>query len=227
MKNVINFKSEKELTEYLKSKRISIIGEGSEGICYKSHFDKLAYKIIDSDDNSVSYIPEYNMEDIITEDDIYLSSFLFPKTLITVNGKFRGYTSKAIDKNYFDINEMLENISNIQIKKLLKAYKVMLKDIVVLSEQHISIYDLPHNLLFDGEKLYAIDTCCYYRTDNSNVLESNIKSLNCAIKTIFDEYLSFQDDKQYISDDIDILEYLSEIDKYLHKTKTKTLHNNF
>ena len=67
----------------------------------------------------------------------------------------------------------------------------MLKEIKILSDNKIKIYDLSFNLMFDGENLYAIDTCGYRKVDEdvNEVYRHNKFYLEEAIKDILSAFL--------------------------------------
>lgn len=221
MKSVINFKSEQELEIYLKSRKLQEIGDGSEGVCFKSKVDNLAYKIFDAYGEQGIEYGEYNIEDIITEADIKLESFIFPKTLLAINNQFKGYTSIFVENNQLDFEYIEDNFYNLNINKLIKAYARILKDVIKLSEKNIVIYDLIYNLLFDGERLYAIDTCGYYKSKETNVLEQNIRILNMAIITMFEDYFNFEEERPNVDKTMDVVQYLEKVGIYIKNNKTK------
>jgi hypothetical protein len=197
MNNIINFETSKELKNFLDSKRLSYIAEGSEGKCFASKVDNDAYKVFFDDEMLLEN--DYDPKEIITADMIELDCFAFPKEIYTLNGKLKAYRTKKIDNDLFKYDEQpsayLEEQSNlylIDFKKLEKAYLKLEKDIINLSKAGIKIYDLCFNLTFDGESLIAIDTCGYTKVEY-DVLEENISSLNYAIENLFSLWLTYED----------------------------------
>ena len=183
---MIKFSSRAYLNYFLHTKWLKYVEFGSEGIFYYSQIDKAGYKLFFS--NEGEYIrPEYEPEEIIKNDEVNIDSFIFPETLLVVDGYLYGYISKYVNNNLFDSN-MLNFFQEgvIDYKALKEAYKIFKKDVYKLSKKNIKIYDLPNNLLFDGERLYAIDTCLYRYSNSADLLKENLASLEEAMDVIFD-----------------------------------------
>lgn len=220
MERQMDFKSDVTFAIYLKMKRLMSIGAGSEGECFKSNSDKDAYKIFFNDEMLFTG-KDYDVSKIITTHEVNLNSFAFPKQLYTVNGVLKGYRTKCVEGDLFSTESTLDitNIYNINFRSLIKAYLRMKADVVALSEKHIAIYDLPFNLMFDGQKLTAIDTCGYYKTDES-VLKNNLKSLDDAITSVFDLWLRNEEIEGLSRlEKEDMISYLMRLDVYLKSLK--------
>ena len=183
MKKIIDFNSRVEFDAYIKQKTCENLGSGSEGSCFRG-VDGKAYKCLEYNEKYPTI--EYDIDKIITTADITNDSFAFPEILFTINGDFVGYTSTLISPNLFSDKLLVvqNTIDHINFDKLIDAYHKMKMDVVHLTSEGIKIYDLPFNILFDGEKLVGIDTCCY-SYDKSISLEENIGSLDMAIKQAF------------------------------------------
>ena len=188
MERQMDFKSDVTFAIYLKMKRLMSIGAGSEGECFKSNSDKDAYKIFFNDEMLFTG-KDYDVSKIITTHEVDLNSFAFPKQLYTVNGVLKGYRTKCVEGDLFSTESTLDitNICNINFRSLIKAYLRMKADVVALSEKHIAIYDLPFNLMFDGQKLTAIDTCGYYKTDESVLKVVRESVINTKVKLVTKE----------------------------------------
>ena len=80
--------------------------------------------------------------------------------------------------------------NNIDFDKLYAAYEVMYDDAIQLARDGICIYDLPYNIVFDGERLFGIDTCGYYHApvmdclNNPKYIFHHIVKLLCYKKII-------------------------------------------
>ncbi len=203
---IIKFNCEWEAKLYLESHSLKLVGSGSEGTCYRGR-DKKVYKCLNIDRRY-----PYEVDKIITESDVELDSFAFPDELYTVEDKLFGYRTEYVSRDYFSVDNTydLDTIIDLDFEKLIKAYKRMLEDIKQLSKENILVYDLPLNLMFDGDKLIAIDTCAYKRVKKSP-LEDNIKSLNRAIEIIFNMWFLSYKDIDYRIRGTDIKEYLDKI----------------
>lgn len=188
MSKVMDFDSIDKFNTYIMKKYCDSLGSGSEGCCYKGN-DGKAYKCIDYDEGF--FCSDYNIDKIITTSDVTNESFAFPQILFTVGDDFVGYTSELVEPDLFDDYFFVtqNTIDHIDFDKLIKAYYKMEKDVLLLTNNSIKIYDLPYNLLFDGERLVGIDTCCF-SYDESISLEENIGSLDMAIKQAFYMFLS-------------------------------------
>lgn len=196
----------------IKNKLYYELGRGCEGICYK--YKGEAYKIMF--DKSIIYkligILDYmkNPTQIITENDINLPSFAFPREIYATKDWLLGYKTKLIENNLFNTNNLLgiDDLKTIDFNALAIAYKIMLEDVDLLSKEKIEIYDLTFNLVFDGKRLTGIDTCGYKRTKN-NVKYHNRKSLALAIEDMFSLVSDFEIIESIKNDDID--SYLEKV----------------
>ncbi len=228
MSNIIDFKTDKELKDFLNSKRLSYIAEGSEGRCFASKVDNDAYKVLFEDnDDEMLLESEYDPKNIITTDVIDLECFAFPKEIYTLNGKLKAYRTKKVDNNLFNYDEKPDiysdvkpNLYLIDFKKLEKAYLRLEKEILILSKLGIKIYDLCFNLTFNGDSLIAIDTCGYRKVDY-DVLNENIAALNYAIENLFSLWLAYED-ICFNSNCDDACEYIRNIGKQVRRAKQKT-----
>lgn len=186
MKKIVRFNSTEEFQAYRKSKAKFFLGSGSEGSCFLGN-DGLTYKDLTEGYHSDSY----DIDSVITSDEYSCSSFIFPHTLFVVEDELVGYTSDTVRVDLINNEKMIfDGIDAIDFDKLANAYDVLMQDAVALGEHGITIYDLPYNLMFDGDKLMAIDTCGYYYSDNDPV-GHNINSVNEAIKLAFSLYVEY------------------------------------
>jgi len=222
--STLYFKNLKEFRNFIKKRSIYsglFLGRGREGCCYESPIDHLAYKVLDdSFDEEMSSSSISTLSKIITAKDFFSEHFLFPHTLFATDEKLLGYTSRAISNNLFariKINNE-DWISQIDFDMLLKAYDVMIREIERLSKEHIEIFDLGANLMFDGKQFYGIDTV-EYRTVDKNPLKENLESLKIALIHVFNIW-----ENEFIKSDemvkMDIEEYLKGIqEKHADKIK--------
>ena len=215
MKKII-FDSIDEFKNFIKNNDSGIfVGQGSEGKCFLGKNGNI-YKDLTVGD----CIENYNIDEIITEDDISLDSFAFPKTLFIVGDELVGYTAKHVENDIFE-NSNLEfpELDQINFDKLLEAREKMIEDIKILTENQIGIFDLSYNLLFDGEKLVGVDTLGYYR-DPCITFERNIKNLDTAIKDFFIFSLDGREFDE-IDSTLDTEVFLKELQTKVIKKKEK------
>ncbi len=161
------FKTEDDFRDFLNKFYLTEIGFGTEGVAY---FDMRNDRVIKTLDDKM-----YNPEKLITEDDIKLDSFKFPKDLYVCNDELLGYSSSYFRGDLFNDNTY-GRYKRIDLIKLLNASKVMLKDINSLTDNHIYSYDLYSNMMFDGNVLAACDTLNYYRDYSDDLDEKNLSN---------------------------------------------------
>ena len=205
MNKIVNFESEQAVNSYCMKKAVRELGTGSEGTCYLGD-DGLAYKDMSDGFRSEVYIPE----DIITTADYQNKSFFFPHVLFVVGDELMGYTSDAVKKNLTSYRYLFDHgVDHIDFDKLYKAYEVMYEDAIQLARDGISIYDLPYNVVFDGERLIGIDTCGYSRAPVMECLR-NPEYVDDAVKRLFTDYAEYvHDDKLDMS--LDVKEFLDDV----------------
>lgn len=205
MNKIVKFESEQAVNSYCMKKAVRELGTGSEGTCYLGN-DGLAYKDMSDGFRSETYIPE----DIITTADYQNKSFFFPHVLFVVGDELMGYTSDAVKKNLTSYRYLFDHgIDHIDFDKLYKAYEVMYEDAIQLARDGISIYDLPYNVVFDGEKLIGIDTCGYSRAPVMECLR-NPEYVDDAVKRLFTDYAEYvHDEKLDIS--LDVKAFLDDV----------------
>ncbi len=200
---------------YVKSKCGKELGTGSEGTCYLGK-DGLAYKDLSEGFRMERYIPE----DIITTADVKSDSFYFPHVLFTIGDELMGYTSDVVKQDLTNHYYLLDHgIDHIDFDKLYAAYEVMYEEAIRLAEEGIAIYDLSHNLLFDGERLIGVDTCGYYRAP---VMECthNTACVDMAVKDLFTMYAEYgHGDK--LDKDMEVKEFLALVKKKYSSTDGK------
>ena len=169
------FKTNKELTKYISGKNITLLSNVTEGTCYLGEDNKV-YKIIGLD--SIVDV-SYNIDDIITEDDIKLKSFAFPQELFVVDNKLAGYSSEYIPDNKLKSTDYsIKTVATMDFNKFSRAYKTMKKDVIKLSSKNILINDLCSNIVYDGKRLVGIDTCGYKKVDYNPTKNVQLKKTN-------------------------------------------------
>lgn len=212
MSKIRSFKCDWEVKLYIKSRVYREIGSGSEGTCFEGT-DKKVYKFLDFDTRA-----PYIIDEIITAEEVQSESFALPEELYVVDDILRGYRTKKVARDYFGENIFdINSIVNIDFAALAHAYRKMAEDIKLLSEERILIFDLPFNIMFDGENLVGIDTCGY-RKVNYDPTEENMHSLNLAIESIFEFWISYyeeMEERNYSPQQYDRIKG-NNIDEYLH-----------
>ena len=158
---------------------IKSVGNGSEGECFLST-NRDVYKIYFNGFLNRGIKPE----NVITKYELDLPSFLFPKELFIVDGIVMGHVTDYFPGNQFGFDNDSLEVYQLDYEALANAYDVFLQDLQVLSEHGIFVYELIYNLMFDGEKLVACDTCEYKRYsdfDFEELYQKNVETLDIAI----------------------------------------------
>ena len=232
--NIVFFDTKEQFINYIEKMNLTRkLGEGSEGSCFLSSKDNYAYKIMEQSlyDGRIS---EYNIDKIITTKDISLDCFAMPVELYAVSKELVAYKTKYISPDLFDYYNLMknyENIYKIHFSTLKQAYEKMLKEAEILSKEQIEIYDLSCNLMFTGKRLVGIDTCAYRRV-NQNPHERNLKSINNAIKEVFNSWIMYNPNFEEelvefidLEEEIDINNYLNNVSKLTKKVKRRMMYH--
>ena len=205
MNKIVNFDSYDEFVLYRKSKTIRELGAGSEGSCYLGS-DGLAYKDLTNGFSKRDYI----LENVITSSECDNKSFAFPHVLFAVNDELVGYTTNVVKKDITNEKYLSTyGIDHIDFDKLYSAYQVLYQDSIKLAEKGISIIDLSFNLMFDGEKFTAVDTCEYFYT-SGECIKHNTESVDDAVKNLFTIYALFNFDEE-LDTSLDVKEFLQMV----------------
>lgn len=209
MCDIRSFNCEDDLFRFFRKNVVSILGTGGEGACYRG-YDNQAYKLFNP--RISTFYCEYDPKNIVTKDDFDMESFAFPTELYVINNELRGYKSELIEGNLFSAENIsnLASIRHINFDNLSKAYYNMAKDVIELSSNKVLIEDMPFNVIFDGERLTAIDTCDYRKVDYVP-LEENIASLNCSLEMLFSVWFGDFKKIDYKIEDMDVDTYLDKI----------------
>ena len=178
MKNIKEFKSSTDFDLYMKNNKRKFIASGTEGETY-----------ISSDGNLIKYMkdsfsPKYISEcpNIIMSSDLQLDSFIFPDELFMIGDQIVGYKSKLFEGNILKFpNSRVDSEEELNIEALIEARFKMMEDIKELTNMGYYLFELPRNILFNNEKLCAIDTLDYRKDSSDELLKKNLKLLDYAL----------------------------------------------
>ncbi len=197
---------------YLSS--LKFLGVGSQGACYydpKTNQVLKVFHIFFDNDNDYGIF-----EDLTQFSNITNSTFIWPIETIEYKSFVIGYTMKFIkSKSLYEINPLYVNLNSFA-KAINKSYK----DIELLTNNDIKIYDIMYNILYSKGKINVIDTMEYSK---SNVtLKENSEGFNLELKyflvdNLFNNFVnsnSFLRDL-YDSKDANALELLNELKRKL------------
>ena len=158
---------------------VAKIGEGSEGEAFLTQNNQVL-KV--NDGFAPEEILDSDKDKVIMAQDFDLESYLFPKQLYLCDGVVVGYLSNYFGKNIIQFHPSFSchEFKTIDYDKLLEAREKMIEDTRILSKEQINIYDLCFNLLFDGNKLGAIDTIGYYKDPNIT-FDANVRRIDYSL----------------------------------------------
>ena len=225
------FRDRDSFERYLVEKDLECVGRGNEGMFYHSKKDDTGYKVIMSSKDFISR--DLVAPDIITRKDYSTKYVLFPTELFRdLSNNVFGYKTEYIKENYFKNGTCIDDINLDAIEVAFNNIKVELYE---LAMQGIKAVDIQSNLIFDGENIYAIDTCSYEHDDKEEAIRYNMKYLTRGVKNYL---LSFEDINGYRFYDLmgfrgiktlkeynDLLDSISvsDIVKYMKNKKVKML----
>lgn len=197
---------------YLSS--LKFLGVGSQGACYYDSKTNQVLKVF-----HMFFDDDY--DDVISEDltqfsNITNSTFIWPIETIEYNNLVIGYTMKFVkSKSLYETNPLYVNLNSFA-KAISKSYK----DIALLTNNDIKIYDIMYNILYSRGKINVIDTMEYSKRNVT--LKENSEGFNLELKyflvdNLFNNFVnsnSFLRDL-YDSKDANALELLDELKRKL------------
>ena len=193
---------------YLNSLRF--LGVGSQGACYYDPKTNQVLKVF-----HIFFDNDYDygiFEDLTQFSNITNSTFIWPIETIEYNSFIIGYTMKFVkSKSLYEINPLYVNLNSFA-KAINKSYK----DIELLTNNDIKIYDIMYNILYSKGKINVIDTMEYSKRNVT--LKENSEGFNLELKyflvdNLFNNFVnsnSFLRDL-YDSKDANALELLNEL----------------
>lgn len=170
---VIKFKNKQEFENYIK--HLPCIGIGSQGVCYLDIKNNIVYKIFHSYFEE-GLINEFSYDDIMKFSQIKNKTFIWPSNVIAINDLIVGYTleyKKA--NNLYRQDPLMINLNQFE-NGITKA----LKDIKLLTNNDVIIYDIMYNILYTNANFYVIDTIEYVNQKTS--YNNNSKGFNYEVK---------------------------------------------
>lgn len=178
MKNIREFKTSEEFDKYILENTISEKDSGSEGEIYLTKNKEIIKSMIDS----YSYKTTDNIKDIIMADELKLDSFIFPKELYVLDDQIVGYR-----EDYFpgDVFNDMYSFDEPNLDKLIEARKKFIEDAKAITDYGYLLFELPRNILFDNNRLVAIDTLDYQKKNNVSLRE-NLDTVDYSILLALD-----------------------------------------
>lgn len=154
---------------------------------------------------------------------------IFPKDVIKLNGVVIGDMTRYVNaQNLYKINPL-----TLDINWLLSLCELALKEIELISKEHIKIFDMLYNIML-GNKFYIVDTLEYSKSqeDYTKILLTNLSQFNLSIvfflvSGIFEEVIK---DNHFLNSmykslgyGISIIEFIKELKKYLSELVGKEI----
>ena len=218
---VIKFKNKQEFENYIK--QLPCIGIGSQGVCYLDIKNNIVYKIFHSYFEE-GLINEFSYDDFMKFSQIKNKTFIWPSNVITINDLIVGYTidyKKA--NNLYRQDPLMVNLNQFE-NGIIKAQK----DIKLLTNNDVAIYDIMYNILYTTANFYVIDTIEY---ENRKVsYNHNVKGFDYELKHFLTD--GFFDDfikanrlllEQYKDSKASSLMFLKELKKQLSEYLDKKI----
>lgn len=149
----MEFLSREHFDIYLRG--LKYLGQGCQGVCYLNTRNNTVYKVFNDyfDEEDTGYTEDF----LLRFSNIKNSTFIWPNNVIKVSGTIVGYTMPyRRAKNLCNINPLLVNLD-----KLEEATVKAEKDVKILTDNGIRLYDVRYNILYTNGKMYVIDTLDY------------------------------------------------------------------
>lgn len=152
-----------------KYKKYNFAG-GSQGECYR--IGNKVYKIfIQFIEDDIGDMIVYDKEEILKFSFIVNDTFIFPNDVIMVGDIVVGYVTDYVDAlSLYKIDPL-----KIEIKKFQESLNMATKDIEIISNNGILLFDVTYNILYGDCGFKVIDTMEYSITgiDNLKLLRMN------------------------------------------------------
>lgn len=208
----MKFVNRKHFDLFLKG--LTYIGQGFQGICFLNKYDNRVYKIFhEYMDNEKS---GYNKDFLLRFSNVKNNTFIWPNDIIYVEDEVIGYIMPYKNaKNLFQINPL-----SINLYELEHALENTFKDIKIITNNNIVLYDVMYNIMYKKEKLYVIDTLEYgindvTYEDNRACIDNEIMLF--LVDSYFDNFVENNKllNEMYMDYNVSSLEFLKEFRKKL------------
>ena len=165
-------------------KNLKPLGIGSQGMCFLDEKHKIVYKVFhEYFDYEKS---NYKEEEILRFSHIDNKTFIWPKDVLIVKNEIVGYTMPYVkSKNLYERNPLLINLDSLET-----AIQESTKDIKLLTDNKVAMYDVMYNILYRNGKIAIIDTM-EYGTSEEISLDKNMLPFNYELKLfLVDNYFN-------------------------------------
>lgn len=178
----MNFINREHFNIFLKN--LKPLGIGSQGMCFLDEKHKIVYKVFhEYFDYEKS---NYKEEEILRFSHIDNKTFIWPSDVINVSGEIIGYTMPYVrSKSLYERNPLLINLDSLET-----AIQESTKDIKLLTDNKVAMYDVMYNILYRNGKIAIIDTM-EYGTSEEISLDKNMLPFNYELKLfLVDNYFN-------------------------------------
>lgn len=213
---------------------LDIIGQGSQGVCYHNKKTKEVYKIFHQalEDYNDDELINYTKDELLRFSNIKNKTFMWAKDTINIQNEVIGYITDY--KNAIPLYK--KNPLKINLDKIAYCISLARKDIKIISENGVKIYDLMYNLLY-GNRFYVTDFDEFSYTEEDPKVLEEINNRNFdyeiyyfLIEGYLDEFIKQYKllNKLYQEKDTDILLFIKLLKKKLSEyvgCEVKTLND--
>lgn len=170
--------------------------------------------------------PGYDKDFLLRFSNIKNNTFIWPTDVIYVENELVGYTMPYKNsKNLFQIDPL-----SVSLNALEKGLTNIFKDIKIITDNNVTLYDVMYNIMYKNGRLYVVDTLEY--GINKTSYENNRACIDNEIMLfLVDDYFDYfvKDNlllnEMYMDYNVSSLEFLKEFRKklseYLDKDITK------
>ena len=218
----MNFVNKEHFNIFLRG--LTYLGQGFQGICYLNKNNNIVYKVF----HEYMYNEKagYDKDFLLRFSNIKNNTFIWPTDVIYVENELVGYTMPYKNsKNLFQIDPL-----SISLNALEKGLTNIFKDIKIITDNNVTLYDVMYNIMYKNGRLYVVDTLEY--GINKTSYENNRACIDNEIMLfLVDDYFDYfvKDNlllnEMYMDYNVSSLEFLKEFRKklseYLDKDITK------
>ena len=218
----MNFVNKEHFHIFLRG--LTYLGQGFQGICYLNKNNNIVYKVFHEymDNEKAGYDKDF----LLRFSNIKNNTFIWPTDVIYVENELVGYTMPYKNsKNLFQIDPL-----SVGLNALEKGLTNIFKDIKIITDNNVTLYDVMYNIMYKNGRLYVVDTLEY--GINKTSYENNRACIDNEIMLfLVDDYFDYfvKDNlllnEMYMDYNVSSLEFLKEFRKklseYLDKDITK------
>lgn len=146
----MNFVNKEHFNIFLRG--LTYLGQGFQGICYLNKNNNTVYKVFHEymDNEKAGYDKDF----LLRFSNIKNNTFIWPTDVIYVENELVGYTMPYKNsKNLFQIDPL-----SVSLNALEKGITNIFKDIKIITDNNVTLYDVMYNIMYKNGRLYVVDT---------------------------------------------------------------------